>query len=162
MHSSEWFSIIVLAAGLLMGTLGRNAIRKVGVALLIIGAAGLAWSLFQRDGASEAGNCNISGPNGTINSSCNTTINPIVHDPNGLYQGEEKVGRIQDPSIDEPHNLAKFKFAVFTAFPDPNKPLEYAGLLLNCDDVPKPMPNTFVGTLSASVLGFNCRIVGHK
>jgi hypothetical protein len=108
------------------------------------------------------GSCNNYGPNGTITGSCNTTINPIVHDPNGLYQSDERVGKIQNPSINEAQGIANFAAANFTEYPNPNKPLEYGNLLLSCDNVPVQPPNTYVGTLSASIVGFQCRIVGKK
>jgi hypothetical protein len=110
--------------------------------------------------APNGGNCNNYGPNGTIIGSCNTTINPVVHETNGLYQGDQRVGRIQRPSIDEARGIAHFAAANFSEYPDLNKPLEYGGLILNCDNVPRQEPNTFVGTLSATVIGFQCRIIG--
>ena len=91
-----------------------------------------------------------------------TIINPIVRDIAGLYQVNEQVGKVRQPSIDEAHGTASFAVATFSAYPNLNQPLEYKNLLLECENLPKPMPNTFVANLVASVIGFQCRIVGHK
>jgi len=137
----------------------------IGVFVFVVLPETARWlhgGAFAQVSPNGGGNCNNYGSNGTIIGSCNTTttINPIIHDANGIYQGDERVGRIQQPSIDEARGIANFAAANFSEYPDPNKPLEYSNLILNCDNVPKQRPNTFVGTLSAMIVGFQCRIIG--
>jgi hypothetical protein len=166
MGKSDWFAvlagIIFLGVGSLMAALGERIMRIGGIALIAVGAVGLVvWFAYYRDAEAQGGNCNNYGPNGTINSSCNTTtiISP-PRDANGLYQGDLKIGKVQGPTIDESSGIAAFQALVFNEFPDPTKPFEYGKLLLSCADFPRKQPNTFVGSLSASVVGAQCRIVG--
>jgi hypothetical protein len=91
----------------------------------------------------------------------NTIVSP-PRDPNGLYQGDVRVGKVQGPTVDEARGVVSFQALSFNEYPDPNQPLEYGNLLLNCDSIPRKQPNTFVGTLSAMVVGAQCRIAGKR
>jgi hypothetical protein len=92
----------------------------------------------------------------------NTIINPIVRDADGLYQGDSKVGRVQGPHVDGANSIIDFQIISFTAYPNPDAPLEYGDFLIQCAEIPRQEPNTFVGQLFASVIGARCKIVGRK
>jgi hypothetical protein len=92
----------------------------------------------------------------------NTIVNPVHRDANGVYQGNTKVGSAQPPAVDAATGIATFRAMHFTAYPDPSQPLEYGDLLLSADTAPQPPPNTFVGTFSAMIAGFQARIIGKR
>ncbi|HEY2345704.1 MAG TPA: hypothetical protein VGH80_07460 [Xanthomonadaceae bacterium] len=99
---------------------------------------------------------------GTQTVSNTTNVHPTVREPDGLYQQGNKVGHVQDPFIDSGTMRVVFKVLVFTAYPKPNEPLEFRELLLQCDAIPKPEPDTVVGNLSIMNVRIACRIVGRR
>jgi hypothetical protein len=92
----------------------------------------------------------------------NTIVNPVHRDANGVYQGNTKVGSAPPPVIDEATGTAIFPAMSFTSYPDPSQPLEYGDLLLSADCAPRPRPNTFGGSFSAMIVGFQAKIVGKR
>jgi hypothetical protein len=165
MGTSDWIAIAALGAGGLMGTLGKRAVRFIGIALVVFGVGGLIYSHFyvNADAQGGGGNCNNYGPNGTINGSCNTIVSP-PHDKDSLYQGDEKIGRVQGRFVvDEQQSIAGFAAIMFTAYPDPNKPFEYGNLLLTCDKFPRLKPNENPAPIFADLESpVQCRIIAKK
>jgi hypothetical protein len=92
----------------------------------------------------------------------NTIVNPVHRDTNGVYQGNTKVGSAPPPAIDQATGTAVFPAMNFTSYPDPSQPLEYGDLLLSSEGAPRPRPNTFVGSLSVMIAGFQAKIIGKK
>jgi hypothetical protein len=160
MGTSDWITVAVAALGLAMTGLGQRIIRVIGIILLIIAVGGAVFTHFYPHADAQGGNCNNYGPNGTIISSCNTTVVSPPHDAAGLYQGAARVGRVQGPVVDEARGVVSFQALVFNDFPDPAQPLEYGKLLLACNGAPHRQPNTVVGNFSAVIAGAQCRIVG--
>ncbi len=92
----------------------------------------------------------------------NTIVNPIHRDADGIYQGNKKIGDAPAPTIDETNGIAVFRAFHLTSYPDQTKPLEYGNLLLSAAGTPQPRPNTYVGTLSIMIAGFQANIVGKR
>jgi hypothetical protein len=92
----------------------------------------------------------------------NTIVNPVHRAANGVYQGDTKVGSAPPPVIDEAAGIARFPAMSFTSYPDPSQPLEYGEFLLSSEGVPRPRPNTFVGSLSMMIAGFQAKIISKK
>jgi hypothetical protein len=107
------------------------------------------------------GNCNNVGPNGVIIGSCNVST---PHDKDGLYQGDAKIGRIQGQiAIDEPRSMVAFAQVVFTTYPDPSKPFEYANFLLTCDKFPRLKPNELPAAIFADLeISVQCHVIGKR
>lgn len=92
----------------------------------------------------------------------NTIVNPIERDADGVYQGNKKVGSAAPPVIDRATGIAMFPAMSFTRYPDPSQPLQYGDLLLSSEGAPRPRPNTFVGSPSVMIAGFQAKILGNK
>jgi hypothetical protein len=92
----------------------------------------------------------------------NTIVNPLQRDADGVYQGNKKVGSAPPPVIDRATGTAMFPAMSFTSYPDPSQPLEYGDLLLSSEGAPRPRPNTFVGSLSVMIAGFQAKILAKK
>jgi hypothetical protein len=92
----------------------------------------------------------------------NTIVNPVHREADGVYQGDNKVGKAPPPSIDTAAGTATFRFIGFNTYPDRTQPLEYGDLILQCDNVPQQRPNVFAATVSIAVAGLQCKIVGRK
>jgi hypothetical protein len=92
----------------------------------------------------------------------NTIVNPIRRDPNGIYQGDTKIGSAPSPVIDEASGIARFQAVRFNAYANPSMPLEYGNLLLSSEGAPHENPNVFVGSISSVIAGFQARIVGRR
>jgi hypothetical protein len=90
----------------------------------------------------------------------NTIVNPIRRDPNGIYQGDTKIGNAREPIIDEVAGVVRFQAVSFQGFANPAAPLEFRNFLLSPEGAPVERPGVFVGSLSAMVVGFQARIVG--
>jgi hypothetical protein len=67
MATTDWLPIVIAGAGAVMGTLGKRGIRALGIALIVVGLLGAAYSQFHVS-ADAQGN----GP--TTNGSGNSVI----------------------------------------------------------------------------------------
>jgi hypothetical protein len=145
------------------GQRGDNEINKLEFACgLFIGSTVIALAQNEKPPNSIGSITNNSGiiTQGQIGN--NTIGNPIRREANGIYQGDQKIGDAPPPQIDETRRVAVFPAFHLTNYPDQSRPLEYGDLLLSSEGTPQPRPNTYIGTLSIMIAGFQAKIIGHR
>ncbi len=97
---------------------------------------------------------NQSGGTNTVNN-----YNHAPHDPNGLYQGDDKIGTVtDDPKIDEKNKTITFKAQHFQTPLDLLKYVSYGHYTLKCD-FPEHMGKN-AGT--ELLVGCTCQIIDKK
>jgi hypothetical protein len=141
--------------------LARNRFLKAGFILICLTRTAMA----QNEKPAENTMGNITNNQGIITQGQvgnNTIVNPVHRDANGVYQGNTKVGSAPPPVIDQATGTAMFPAMSFTSYPDPSQPLEYGDLLLSSEGAPRPRPNTFVGSLSVMIGGFQAKVLGKR
>jgi hypothetical protein len=92
----------------------------------------------------------------------NTIVNPFEREPDGVYQGNRKVGSAMGPTIDAASNVVEFEGLSFDAFIDPSKPLEYSDFTFECDQAPKRPPNTMASSVGVVMSVARCRFLGRN
>ena len=84
------------------------------------------------------------------------------HDPNALYQYDEKVGDVQGAVVSPANSVVTFEIVRPNGKADPTRNVEYQDWELSCPDLPRPGPNEIVGQFIGMVVGLRCTIIGKR
>ncbi len=79
--------------------------------------------------------------------------------PNSLYQYGDVIAEVQGAVISVSNGSVTFQNVRNAGKADPTRDVEYQDWILRCPDLPRPLPNTFVGQYIGVVAGETCSIV---
>ena len=141
----------------------QNTLKFVGAGAAIVVAG--VWKAFfsaHEPPSVAAHDCNVIGStvNGTVNQNCHT-INQAVREPNGLYQGDNRIGTVSSQhDIDDANMTITFRqVALISGFVE-SEVVYYQNLLLKCQNNSVSIRSDAMTGGSVSFPNFRCSIVG--
>ena len=72
---------------------------------------------------------------------------------------DESVADVPGAVISQANGTVIFQMICTTGLADPTREVQYQDWMLNCPDLPRPAPNTFVGQFSGMIVGEKCSII---